>query len=143
MELPDWASELLAQARVGRLGLLDLSGAPRVQPITFVMHDARLWSAIDAKPKSVPAVRLARVRFLAHDPRVALTVDDYEEDWQRLRWVQVLGRGSVVQASSAPEAPAALAALAGKYPQYRGAPPPGPLLAIEPQRCLCWSASEN
>jgi PPOX class probable F420-dependent enzyme len=141
-ELPRWAREMLERARVARLGLVDLEGAPRVQPISFTIHRGRLWSAVDAKPKRLPGERLARVRFIAREPRVALSVDRYEEDWQHLAWVQVLARARVLGLDGGhPEAQGALRALAEKYPQYRATPPGGPLLALEPTRFLWWSAS--
>jgi PPOX class probable F420-dependent enzyme len=138
-QLPAWALELLARGRVARLGLVDLEGAPRVQPVTFALHAGRLWSAIDAKPKRVPPERLARVRFIAREPRVSLTVDRYEEDWARLAWVQVLARAALVGADG-PAGAGALRALREKYPQYRSAPPAGPLLELTPRRFLWWSA---
>src|SRR5262245_40789870 len=89
-----WANELLDTARVARLGLLDLKGAPRVLPVTFAVADGRIWSAIDRKPKRSPEP--ARLRFLRRDPRAALTVDRYSDDWDELAWVQVLGTVEIV-----------------------------------------------
>jgi PPOX class probable F420-dependent enzyme len=128
---------MLWEARVARLGLLDDEGAPRVLPVTFVLHERALWSAVDRKPKRDPAAEPARVRYLRRDPRAALTVDRYDDDWSTLAWVQVLGRVSVLDAGVAPEA---LAALAAKYAQYAIEAPPGPLLRLAPERALCWSA---
>jgi len=118
--------------------LLDDEGRPRVLPVTFAVAGGRIWSAIDEKPKRVGGEELARVRFLRRDPRAALTVDRYSDDWERLAWVQVLGEVEIVAAETAPRA---IDALAAKYPPYGGAPPPGPLLALTPERCLFWSAS--
>src|SRR5436190_7310162 len=111
-ELPDWASELLADARVARLGLLDDEGAPRVLPVTFALAGDALCSAVDHKPKRSP--ELARLRWLRRDPRAALTVDRYADDWDELAWVQVLGEVRV-----ADRADQALAALRDKYARYR------------------------
>ncbi|MGE5747597.1 MAG: pyridoxamine 5'-phosphate oxidase family protein, partial [Solirubrobacterales bacterium] len=69
-ELIAWAKDLLKSARVGRLGLLDEQGAPRVLPVTFALAGGRVWSAIDRKPKRTEP---ARLRFLRRDPRAALT----------------------------------------------------------------------
>lgn len=135
-ELDDWARELLQRSRVARLGLLDEDDRPRVLPVTFAVVEGRVWSAIDRKPKR-PGTEPARLRFLRRRPEVALTVDRYDEEWSRLAWVQVLGRASLHEAAVAP---AALAALTGKYEQYRAEPPPGPLIAIDPERALAWSA---
>lgn len=139
-ELPGWARELLTEGRVAHLGLLDEDAAPRVQPITFALAADRLWTAVDAKPKSVPPERLARVRRLRRDPRAALTVDRYDERWEQLAWVQALGRIELLDPAEAPEGSSA---LVDKYPQYRGQPPAGPLLALTVSRCLCWRASST
>jgi PPOX class probable F420-dependent enzyme len=138
-ELPAWASELLAGQRVAHLGLHDDQGWPRVLPVTFAIAEDRIWSAVDDKPKRTRGEELARVRFLRADPRVALTADHYSDDWTRLAWVQVLGR---VRIFSPAEAAAGLAALSAKYEPYCEAAPPGPLLALEPDRCLCWRAAD-
>jgi PPOX class probable F420-dependent enzyme len=139
-ELPGWAGALLREAPVGRLGLLDGDGAPRVLPVTYAVHEGALWSAIDRKLKRDPAREPARVRWLRRDPRAALTADRYDEDWSRLAWVQVLGDVSVREGAGEP---APMAALAAKYAAYATDPPPGPLLRLEPQRVLWWSAREG
>jgi PPOX class probable F420-dependent enzyme len=136
-ELVAWANELLRTERVGRLGLVDDEDAPRVLPVTFALAEGRIWSAIDQKPKR--ADEPARLRFLRRDPRVALTVDRYSDDWEALAWVQVLGSVRIVEVS---EGEAGLEALKEKYVQYREEAPPGPLLALEPERYLWWRAAD-
>jgi PPOX class probable F420-dependent enzyme len=123
---------------VARLGLLDEQGAPRVLPVTFAVAEGRIWSAIDQKPKR--AEEPARLRFLRRDPRAALTVDQYSDDWGELAWVQVLGRVAIVEVG---EGGAGLEALREKYEQYRDEAPPGPLLALEPRRYLAWRAARD
>jgi PPOX class probable F420-dependent enzyme len=135
-KLPNWAAVLLREERVGRLGLVDDVGAPRVLPVTYAVHDGCVWSAIDRKPKR--AGEPARVRWLRAHPTAALTVDRYRDDWEALAWVQVLGDVQVLDAS---QAGGGLAALAGKYPQYSRELPPGPVLRLVPARVLWWSAT--
>jgi PPOX class probable F420-dependent enzyme len=135
--LPAWARDLLERSRVGRLGLLDDTGAPRVQPITYAVSGATLVTAIDHKRKQVEGERLARVRWLRADPRAALTVDRYDDDWSQLEWVQALGRISVLDVD---DAPAPLAALMARYEEYRTRPPAGPILVLTPERLLWWRA---
>jgi PPOX class probable F420-dependent enzyme len=119
------------------MGLLDEEGAPRVLPVTFVVAEGRIWSAIDQKPKR--AGEPARLRYLRRDPRAALTVDHYSDDWEELAWVQVLGKVRILdQAEGAP----GLGALSAKYEQYREKRPPGPLLALRPERYLWWRAAD-
>ena len=137
-DLPGWARAMLETEPVGRLGMLDDEGRPRVLPVTFALHEEALVTAIDAKPKR--SREPARVRFFRRSPHAALTVDRYGEDWDQLAWVQVLGAVSVREAG---EDAGALDALSAKYRQYREQPPPGPVLRLEPVRALCWRAAEG
>jgi PPOX class probable F420-dependent enzyme len=136
-DLPAWALKMLASARVARLGLIDDRAHPRVLPVTFALHEGELFSALDEKRKRLQPRATARVRYLRANPRVALTVDHYEDDWSALSWVQTLGRADVIECEQAPDA---LAALRAKYRQYEQSPPPGPLIRIVPSRFICWRA---
>jgi PPOX class probable F420-dependent enzyme len=131
--LPGWALEMLEEARVARLGLLDEGDRPRVLPVTFAAFEGALWSAVDHKPKRPGEP--ARVRRLRRRPEATLLVDRYDDDWSRLAWVEVRGRVSVE-----PLGPA-LDALAEKYPQYVDERPQGPLLRLSPERFACWRAA--
>jgi PPOX class probable F420-dependent enzyme len=133
-EVVAWANELLESARVARLGLLDDQGAPRVLPVTFAVAEGRIWSAIDRKPKR--SDKPARLRFLDRDPRAALTVDRYSDNWDQLAWVQVLGTVEIVEVG---DGEAGLEAL---METYREEVPPGPLLALQPERYLWWRAAD-
>jgi PPOX class probable F420-dependent enzyme len=135
--LPAWALELLREARVAHLGLLDEDGFPRVLPVTFALVDGAVYSAVDDKPKRHPGAELARVRRLRAQPRCSLTVDRYDDDWTRLAWVQLVGRAAVLDVSGNE---AALAALVARYAPYRERPPRGPLLRLTPERAGCWHA---
>lgn len=127
----------VAAAPVGRLATLRADGTPRLVPVTFVLLDGLLWSAVDdVKPKR--DTRLARLADVARDPRTALLVDHYADDWTQLWWVRI---DATAQVRDASDAGPALAALAAKYPRYRAAPPPGPVLALTPTRWAGWSAS--
>jgi PPOX class probable F420-dependent enzyme len=127
---------MLKTGRVARLALLDDHDRPRVMPVTFALSDGAIYSAVDRKPKRPGEP--ARVRYLRRRPEAALTVDHYEDDWDRLAWVQVLGRVELLEPA---DAPGAMEALAAKYPQYRDDPPPGPLLRLVPERAIHWRAT--
>jgi PPOX class probable F420-dependent enzyme len=137
-ELPGWAAALCAQERVGRLGVIDDEGGPRVLPVTYAITGGTFVSAIDHKPKRVAAQRLARVRWLRARPRAAITVDRYHDDWSQLAWVQAIGAVRILELDDAPEA---LAALSQRYPRYRERPPAGPILALRPERLVWWRAT--
>ncbi len=134
--LPDWARDLLADARVARLGYVDEDDHPRVLPVTFAVAAGAIWSAIDEKPKR--SAEPARLRHLRRRPEAALLVDVYDDDWTRLAWVQLLGRVEVLPLESAPEA---IEALAGKYAPYAERTPPGPLLRLSVERARQWRSA--
>jgi PPOX class probable F420-dependent enzyme len=130
---PATAEQRLAAARVGRLATVTADGRPHIVPVSFALAGGRIYTAVDAKPKSTRALkRLENVRATG---RASLLVDHYEEDWSRLWWVRVDGPAEIVDVQ------AALAALAAKYEQYRAAPPAGPAIAITPERWRSWIPS--
>ena len=116
-------AELFASARVARLATVDPSGAPHLVPIVFALVGDVIHSAVDAKPKRHS--RLRRLANIAHDPRVSVLADHYDDDWTALWWIRADGVATVLDAS-----PEGLAALARKYPQYLVTPPPGPFLSL-------------
>ena len=132
-DLPGWAGDLLASARVARLGLLDEDDLPRVLPVTFALFEGAVWSAIDRKPKRPGEP--ARVRRLRRRPDAALLVDRYDDDWSRLAWVELRGPVTIHPLGPAAEA------LATRYEQYRDEPPQGPLLRLEVRDAIWWRAS--
>jgi PPOX class probable F420-dependent enzyme len=128
----------LHQARVGRLATASPDGEPHVIPVCFVFDGACLYSAIDAKPKRVAASRLRRLRNLEANPRASLLVDQYDEDWARLRYVLVMGRGEILESGADRER--ALALLREKYPQYLAMAGfgQGPVIRLTPERLASW-----
>lgn len=126
---PSW--DRLAGARVGRLA----TTAPRIVPITFAVVGRTVVHAVDHKPKATRA--LARLQDIRRDPRVALLVDHYDEDWTQLWWVRADGLARVHEPD---EAPAAVDALVAKYRQYAERRPDGPVVVLDVQRLSGWAA---
>jgi PPOX class probable F420-dependent enzyme len=127
----------LAAARVGRLATVRPDGGPHVVVCCFAVEGDRVWTAIDAKPKT--GARLQRLENIRANPRASLLVDHYEEDWEALWWVRVDGTAAVLEIGNEEER--AIAALTARYPQYARARPPGPVIAIAIERLTGWSAS--
>ena len=135
---PEELRRRVATAPVARLATLRRDGTARLVPVTFALLDDLLCFAVDEiKPKR--DARLARLADIARDPRVTLLVDHYDADWSALWWVRVDGRATVHP--DGPLRERALAALAAKYPPYRTARPPGPVVAITSVRCAGWTAT--
>ena len=136
-DIPTWAVELLGTARVGRLATASGDGRPLVVPVCYAFDGTRLYSAVDAKPKRTRELR--RLRNIAENPRVSLVVDEYHEEWARLRYVIVDGRAEIL--SDGDEFTRAIDLLVAKYPQYRGLGLPretGTVIRITPDRMLPW-----
>jgi PPOX class probable F420-dependent enzyme len=136
-DLPAWALALLRDARVARLGTADAGGQPLVVPVCYAFDGARIYSAIDRKPKRTRGLR--RVRNIAENPRVSLVVDEYHEEWRRLCWVIVDGRADLV--TGGPEFAQAMDLLVAKYPQYRTLSferEAGTVIRVTPERLLAW-----
>jgi PPOX class probable F420-dependent enzyme len=132
---PEEQRALVAAARVARLATLRADGTARLVPITFVLLDGLVCSAVDeVKPKR--STRLARLDDVRRDPRASVIVDHYAEDWSRLWWVRIDGEAAVHEGGEL--ADRARAALAAKYPPYAAAPPTGPVVVLTPRRWAGW-----
>jgi PPOX class probable F420-dependent enzyme len=127
---------LVSRAPVGRLATVRSDGRPHVVPICFVITDDVVYSAVDEKPKRHQ--RLQRVSNITATGTASLLVDEYDEDWSRLWWVRLDGKARLV--GNTAEAERAIRSLTNKYPQYREQPPSGPVLAVDVQRWVGWSA---
>jgi PPOX class probable F420-dependent enzyme len=138
-DLPAFAAELLYQSRVARLGTADRAGQPLVVPVCYVFDGRACFSAIDAKPKRLDARRLRRIRNIAENPRVSLTVDRYDEEWSHLCWVIVQGRADIL--TEGPERAGAVDLLLAKYAQYRVMGldrEAATVIRIAPEKALYW-----
>jgi PPOX class probable F420-dependent enzyme len=90
------ASRLVNSARVAHLATADAAGQPHVIPICFVFDGANFYSPIDEKPKRVTASKLKRLRNIRENPRVALVIDHYDENWAKLAYILVTGRARLL-----------------------------------------------
>src|SRR5213593_4200697 len=111
------ARQFLENHRVGHLATAGADGDPHVVPICYALDDAALYFVADEKAKRRPARALRRLRNIRENPRAAVVVDDYDDEWTRLAWVLVRGPARIVTAPG-PHA-AAMSLLRARYPQYR------------------------
>ena len=105
---------------------------PHVVPVTYAVHGDELFIGIDQKPKTT--TDLKRLRNIAANRRVAVLVDEYDENWTHLWWVRIDGVARVLTARSA-----AVELLVAKYPQYEADPPRGPVIGIRADGWSGWS----
>jgi PPOX class probable F420-dependent enzyme len=126
----------VVEARVGRLGTVGADGRPHVVPCCFAVDGEVVYTAVD-DVKAKRTRHLRRLDNVRRHPDVCLLVDEYREEWSRLWWVRLDGRAHVAESTS-PEHAVGVRLLAGKYEQYRSAPPPGPAIVIDVVRWRAW-----
>lgn len=130
------ARRFLDAARVARLGTADVSGAPHLVPVCFALGDATLYVTIDEKPKRAGRP-LKRIRNITENPRAAVLVDRYDEDWSRLGWVMLRGSAEILRAGR--EHDLAQSLLRGRYVQYRAMKLESlPVIALRVTRVTSW-----
>ena len=130
----------LKKARVARLATVDEKNRPHIVPICFVYDGKLFYTAVDRKPKRVPTERLARLRNIRAVPRVALLIDEYDEDWTQLWYILIRGKAKLIPKSAHKEHVWAMRKLRAKYPQYaRGMlADDAPIIRITPERTTSW-----
>jgi PPOX class probable F420-dependent enzyme len=122
---------------VARLATVNADGRPHIVPISFALDVQVLYFAVDAKPKM--STDLKRLRNIAANPAVAVLVDHYEDDWDKLWWIRLDGSAGIV--TDHDEIERALDLLESRYEQYRANRPGGPVVAVSIERRSGWSAS--
>lgn len=94
------------------------SGLPHSVPICFALSGAdTIYTPIDSKPKTSSRKPLARITNIINNDEVVVLFDRYSEDWNKLGYVMVKGKASIVQNDH--ENLVAVALLKQRYIQYR------------------------
>jgi PPOX class probable F420-dependent enzyme len=139
--LTDPQRRFLDRSRVAHLATADAAGAPHLVPVCYAVIDASLYISVDEKPKRTD-IPLKRLRNIKANPRVAVTVDRWDEDWTRLAWVMLRGEADILPHGA--EHDAAQAALRQRYPQYRSMDlAPLPVIALRIRSVLCWGKLDD
>ena len=101
-------AKLLGAERVCRVATVGEAGIPHLVPVCHVLVNDRLYfgSGDDAR----------KVLNLHQNPRLAVSVDLYTEDWSHLRGVMLQGTAKLVRRG--PAFTRARKRLYAKYPQY-------------------------
>jgi PPOX class probable F420-dependent enzyme len=142
LDIDESILDFIQRHRVARLATSDPTGQPAAVPVCYVFDGERFYVALDEKPKSVGDDELRRVRNIRANPRVALVIDDYSEDWQELAYVLISGTGAILSpGQDASEHASAVTLLREKYPQYRSmAIDERPMIRLTPARFKHWAA---
>ena len=103
-------------------------------PVVFVVEGDRIVVPVDTV-KDKRTTRLQRVLNLERDPRCALLVDRYDDDWTTLWWVRVHGRAEI-----GPPTDAALASFEATFPAYRATGAIAATITIAVESISGWGA---
>ena len=135
--LADDVRRFVASARVGRLATSTTQGRPHIVPVCFELLDGEIYIGLDSKPKSVDVLKLRRVRNIVSNPRAALMVDRYSDDWSQLGYVLIATAAALVVDDG--ERSDAVRALKRKYVQYQTLlPDDAPVIRLRPVRVSSW-----
>ena len=105
-------------------------------PVCFCVDEASIYITVDEKPKRTD-IPLKRLRNILENPAVALTADQWDEDWTRLAWIMIQGLAEVLTVGQ--EHDRAQDALRQRYPQYRVMDLAAlPVIAVRIRRVLSW-----
>ncbi len=107
--LPQGVKDFLTAARVCRIATVRRSGEPHVIPVCPVF-DGEATVHVDIGPDYVTA------KNIEADARVTVLIDEYSEDWNRLKGVILRCRAEPV---TGPEQDQAWERIRAKFPQYR------------------------
>jgi PPOX class probable F420-dependent enzyme len=142
MRVEEWARELLLESQLAHLATSTKLGKPQVIPICYVYDEDAFYSAIDEKPKRRDPTNLRRVLNILENSSVSLVVDQYEDDWSKLRYVTVKGFAKLIYVGA--EYERALQMLRDKYVQYRRMRLEGrPVIKIKPISAFTWSSDSS
>ena len=133
----------LQAQRAGRLATATSDGTPHVIPVCYACDGASLYIALDAKPKRVAPERLRRIRNILENPRVALVIDRYSDDWSQLAYLLIQGIAVLVRSDQADHS-RAVALLRERYVQYLTMPiEQQPVIAIRPATVVAWGLRDT
>ena len=132
------ARRRFCSAQVAVLSTVDATGAPHAVPVTFVVAENTVWSAVDGKPKRATALR--RHENIRAQPRVTLLAQHWDADWSRLWWVRADGTAVLDDSEDTVRRVAGL--LRAKYPQYHQVPVFGPVIEVRLLRWRGWAAAD-
>jgi len=108
MRLKKSHAKLVARERIMRVATAGRSRMPHLVPVCHVLVDGKVYFASDTDAR--------KVLNLKANPRIAVTVDLYSEDWSNLKGVMIQGTTRFID--KGPRFRKIRRLLYEKYPQY-------------------------
>lgn len=104
--------EFLYRQSVGRFATTSSKGALHVVPVCYVFDDGNIYFATDYGAK--------KARNLRENKKVSIIIDQYFEDWSKLKGILIEGEAEVLE--KGPEFAESRDLLHKKFPQYKALP---------------------
>jgi coenzyme F420-0:L-glutamate ligase / coenzyme F420-1:gamma-L-glutamate ligase len=142
IELGEEARRFLDRHRVGHLATASRDGDPHVVPLCYARVDRDIYFVCDDKRKRGGPKALKRLANLQENPRAALVVDDYGDDWSKLSYLLLHLEAAIVTDEG--EYETALVALRRRYPPYAAMPlrrDRNPMVRLRPIGAHFWVAA--
>jgi len=111
--------EFLNKQAVGRVVTVSLKGELHAVPVCYVFDEGNIYFASDYGAK--------KVRNLKENRKVSIIIDQYFEDWSKLKGILIQGEAELLE--KGPEFRKSRDLLHEKYPQYMDMP-------IKEEECL-------
>ncbi len=108
MRLTKAQTKLIQWERVARVATVGAAGMPHLVPVCQILLGGKLYFASGKKGRKVLNLRA--------NPKLALTVDLYSDDWDQIQGVMVQGTARVIERG--PRFRRLRRRLYAKYPQY-------------------------
>ena len=127
--------------RVARLATADENGSPTLVPVCYAFDGTYFYTPLDQKPKRVQGTKLRRVRNIEARHEAALLIDQYQDDWSQLGYVQIHCHAELIYPDH-PLHQKALSLLRERYVQYQSmALEEAPIILLQPQRINAWGTA--
>ena len=143
---------IIHRARVARLATADSKAKPHIVPVVFAFDGEKYYIPIDEKTKTTKPAELRRIKNIDTNPSVALLIDEYNEDWEKLLFIMVQGKAAILGKKKGNDEDGgggvhgddkllkkAHKLLYIKYPQYQLIDIGKLCIVIYPQKTLFWS----
>lgn len=108
MRLTKAQTKLIQWERVARVASAGAAGVPHLVPVCQILVGGKIYFGSGKRARKVLNLRA--------NPKLALTVDLYSDDWSRLQGVMVQGTARVIERG--PRFRHLRRRLYAKYPQY-------------------------
>jgi PPOX class probable F420-dependent enzyme len=137
---------IINKAKVARLATVDAKCTPHLVPVVFAFDKSNdcYFIPIDEKTKRSRPENLKRVRNIQANPNVALLIDEYNEDWRKLYFIMIQGKGLILGGKKLEQNEMLLSEkahklLSHKYPQYQKVDIGEYVIMLIQQRLITWN----